>query len=602
MRLLVIIAMLVLVTACLPLTDKDGNVVTLRKTQSFGLVMERNIISGGGQQVLKAQVKGSIYETGEMMSVFGTCLNASDQAVLDGTYAMFNAWYPNGTLFIDNTSMSEVQSGYFLYQGAMQAVQGTYLTEMICHINTSSEVAKAWGEWQNPYWVRRLALLNDSLVSVNNTILGVNQSIMTALNNITVHVNIFNVTTYYPVNVTTICGTDTSGNNVGNLSYADGQTYNVSESVGACAFEVRVNFTNVSQFNHIQLYEEYLGSGATHTVVLEMWDYNSSSWEQYLSYQQAPSYIYYNVPVVDGSAHNQSGIVQVRLRHTDNGNAAHRHSIDLLVLTQDTGVNIYVDNGPVLTAIAQLNSNISDMIINSTGNITIYMGNLCGNMTSLIMNQSGNMTILLGDIYVNLSEQIANLSWNISNWISNSTGNLSNLIMNASGNITVTIGNLSYNISNSFNITWQNQNYTNALINNSLTNITNQLIYVANVANSSVDRNDSYVVYLLNLLINGTGTPVTHVLTINETSDPVIYMKNWNIWVDVKNEYNVSVGWPVVSCFINTTNRIPTVNQLMTPVTENGNPHIPNMNPSFTWQERVSTLGDFSWVVWCVYN
>jgi hypothetical protein len=253
--------------------------------------------------------------------------------------------------------MQEIQSGYYLYLGSMSVVQGTYLTELICHVNTTSDIAKAWGEWQNPAWVKRIADLNDTISGMNTTI--------------------------------------------GNLSL------------------------NVS--------------------------------------------------------------------------------IDL----------------------------------------------------------------------TNLSNQISNIS--------------------------MQIGNLSVNISNSFNQTWYNQNQTNVLINATLVNITQQLVVVSNIANSSVDRNDSYLAYLLSLIINNTGIPVTRNLTVFEEADLPILNKDWEIRVEVINEYNISVGYPLVSCLINTTNLPSTVNQRM-----EFKQAVKYINgkvvPSFTWEEKVRLRDQFNWTVWCFYN
>lgn len=119
------------------------------------------------EPVMQALLKGSIYETGEFMSVFGTCLDMYDQPVTN-SYANLAAWYPNGTQFIFNDSMTELQTGYFLWTGTMYAVQGTYLTEMTCGVTDIPELrAVAYGEWQNPLWVARLANITADIENLN---------------------------------------------------------------------------------------------------------------------------------------------------------------------------------------------------------------------------------------------------------------------------------------------------------------------------------------------------------------------------------------------------------------------------------------------------
>ena len=325
MKWYVLLPVVLLLVACVKLTDVNGNELSVRWVDGeFAAYRSAN---PGVEVVLRAQVKGSIYETGEYMSVFGTCLTDTDQP-FPGSFATFSAWYPNGTLFLDNVTMPEIQTGYFLHNSYMSAVQGTYLTEMVCRVNNSVMTAKAWGEWQNPYWVRRLSLLNDSLSQLSN-------------------------------------------------------------------------------------------------------------------------------------------------------------------------------------------------------------------------------------------------------------------------NVTVTLGNLSMSMAGYFNTTWTMQNQTIALINNTYVNLSQQITYASWVANQSVDRNDSYLAYMLQLIAGSTGTPVTGVLSwVVQAEDPH-YFREWNMNVTVRNEYNVSVGYPVVSCFVNTTNSPPTIGGLMS-----GSSGVSYLS----YTEKIYVTGDFSWVVWCVYN
>jgi hypothetical protein len=166
--LFVILALSISLAGCVRLTGPDGSVLSLGK-DNFGYFLgSADLAPKGEQTLLKVTVKGSIYETGEQMSVFGTCFDGEGNGV-NGSYAMFSAWYPNGTQFVNLSSMAELQTGYFLYQANMSAVQGTYLTEMDCMANISGNMyrAAAWGEWQNPYWVSRLANISDQIQNVS---------------------------------------------------------------------------------------------------------------------------------------------------------------------------------------------------------------------------------------------------------------------------------------------------------------------------------------------------------------------------------------------------------------------------------------------------
>ena len=175
----------ILLVGCVRLTDESGKVLQIGQDSAGFYVTQSSMadatlgLSKQVGQILKAQVKGSIYETGEYMSVFGACLDSNDQGALD-SYALFQGWYPNGTQFIFNDTMEQIQQGYFLYRGNMSAVEGTYLTEMRCFINNTNITAVAFGEWQNPFWVKRIALLNDSITALDASLSGLNISINTS--------------------------------------------------------------------------------------------------------------------------------------------------------------------------------------------------------------------------------------------------------------------------------------------------------------------------------------------------------------------------------------------------------------------------------------
>ena len=306
------------------MTDEYGNDVRLTKTKEQGFVGERIVQEEVvPKQSLKAMVKGSIYETGETVSVFGTCLNATDEPLPQGTWGTLNAWYPNGTMFFSNATMNELQPGYYEAVSTMSAVQGTYLTEFTCHVNGTGEFAKAWGEWQNPLWVQRIANISDQIADLNTTIV------------------------------------------------------------------------------------------------------------------------------------------------------------------------------------------------------------------------------------------------------------------------------------NDFNLTWAGQNETNILINATYQNITQQLIYVANVANASVDRNDSYLAYLLHFIINGTNIPVNYTLNVVTDADPPILHSMWHVRAVAYNEYGVLTGMPVVSCYVTTVNLPPSTNQLMTPNRVKINN---TWFEGFEWSEKITLMNQFDYNVSCVYN
>jgi hypothetical protein len=147
----------------------------------------------------------------------------------------------------------------------------------------------------------------------------------------------------------------------------------------------------------------------------------------------------------------------------------------------------------------------------------------------------------------------------------------------------------------------QQVNATQVLINYTYLNVTYQLAYVASVANASVDRNDSYLAYLLQIVINQTAdTRGNLTVELIGQSAPVIG-RPWSIAVAAKNVRNVSLGYPEVSCFISTTNIPPAVNTTMVPVKGSSSSGVAD-EPYFVHSERIGTSGVHEYEVQCFYN
>jgi len=115
---------------------------------------------------IKAMLKGSIYESGEQVTVFGACYDGWGY-LLPGANATFSSWYPNGTLWHDNVPMTSINnSGRWRIQMNMSDTRGTYLTQIKC--NYQGDYALAFGEWQNPRWVARIKETQDSVANLTN--------------------------------------------------------------------------------------------------------------------------------------------------------------------------------------------------------------------------------------------------------------------------------------------------------------------------------------------------------------------------------------------------------------------------------------------------
>ena len=146
--------------------------------------------SGSG---LKAMIKGSIYETGSNMTVYGACFDG-DGYLLPDAAATFTAWYPNGTIVTGpNATMDMIYYDAFGYHlngtgrwkihVTMSDTIGTYLTEIRCDYD--GQWAVAFGEWQNPEWVKKIGdtyLSSLNMSSMVNNISSMVQSMSSTLN------------------------------------------------------------------------------------------------------------------------------------------------------------------------------------------------------------------------------------------------------------------------------------------------------------------------------------------------------------------------------------------------------------------------------------
>lgn len=191
---LIVLMLAVLTTSCVKVHDPYGDVLEVVQGDS-GLMAVGPAVTETVERILKAKVKGSIYESGEIVSVFGTCLDAYDAPFLNASNesiinATFSAWYPNGTQFIFETDVVELTSpGHYLYTAPMAAVEGTYLTRLKCSLD--DQFAYAWGEWQNPRWVGKI---NETINQINETQVLINQTYTNLSNQITIVGDIANNT------------------------------------------------------------------------------------------------------------------------------------------------------------------------------------------------------------------------------------------------------------------------------------------------------------------------------------------------------------------------------------------------------------------------
>lgn len=210
----------------------------------------------------------------------------------------------------------------------------------------------------------------------------------TTLNNT---INNFLTSIYYlPYQAKTIYGTDTGGNNIGNLSYDDNQYYNVSEVSGASPITIKINFTGVTSFNNLDIKEKYDG-GSGHEIGVYLWDYVLSEWEIYADITDQSQFYEMSIPIPDYASHISGGLVQMMFNHTSGGKTSHNFYIEYVNLKQSIDTqNIEHDS---LSGRDDPNNHpqyyLTNGLRNITGNITKGNLTIYENSTDIVYSCGG---------------------------------------------------------------------------------------------------------------------------------------------------------------------------------------------------------------------
>jgi hypothetical protein len=547
----IVLALLVL-SGCVKIHGLDGQPMEIEKTE-LGLSAVETATTFT-EKLLKAQVKGSIYESGETVSVFGTCLDADD-GVLPGIVATMSAWYPNGTQFIFETVMAEVTPGHFLYTAPMDPVRGTYLTRLKCQVGD----ANSTGTGQNlvAYW--------DAESGGTNAV--ATGTALSAIGSASVRPDA----------------------KVG--SFAFNLSGDTSNYWSATATELPVSGDARSLCYWGKLDADF---GGSHNNFLVSWGSTPGS-AGFGGYIGIP-------PNYAGNSYGGTGTPMSAASYTSLGTwNFYCHTYDGVTLKNyfngvpdttagqtlsTTGQTIYLGEIPSVSTCCQADGAIDE--------VAVWSREITASEVSSIYN-AGFGAPYSAVSFVNVTGQYAYAfgEWQNPYWVKriNDTQALVNVTLQEVLENQELINNLSDDVAAGFNETFVQINNTNTLINTSTTNIINNITYAAMVANDSVDRNDSYIVNLLLQIINN-GTPTTGpggaISWIEEWETPVFH-RSWTINATAFVG-STQVGNDVVNCFINTTNANPTNNAQMDPIA----------GPKFTYTEVVKKLDDFDWDVWCV--
>ncbi len=318
-----------------------------------------------------------------------------------------------------------------------------------------------------------------------------------------------------PSSFQVVYGTVTDGNNLNNISYYDSHTLNISESAGVNAMLIYVNFSGVTSLDGVVMREYYAG-GLGHEISLELYDGATGTWETYYeitdqtALTQSPI-----IPVIDGSNHINSTIVQIRFRHVSTGSASHRFRLDYINVVSGTILetaithdslegrdsistnhpdaylyfqsltsNLTYTNNTLNTAL----SNISRLEgSNATTNATVtnlisFVATLSGNATTTNLSATYIQSVL-GSLITNHSSTNATAG-NLVTFASSISANTTNLNVTL-GNTQTVVGNLATNWSST-------QSALNSLItNHSSTNATagNLVTFASSISANTTNLN-----------------------------------------------------------------------------------------------------------------
>lgn len=116
----------------------------------------------------------------------------------------------------------------------------------------------------------------------------------------------------------------------------DGRTFNFTEVSGSPGLDLRINFTGIDSFNQgIMRYKTSSLSG--NYPIIQMWNYDTSAWEDYPSVGESLTFSTITQPVFDATDHVSGGIAQMRIYKAGNGNINNHYYVDWISVSKGFG-------------------------------------------------------------------------------------------------------------------------------------------------------------------------------------------------------------------------------------------------------------------------
>lgn len=128
--------------------------------------------SGGEKEVsvvkndtAEARVLGTIYREGEQVKIVGACTRNDELVVSTANVTIF---FPNNTIFVNNTRMTSIKTGLFNYTTESPNITGNYLVHIRCIIGP--RVADAIAEFQIVEWAKTIGEADKKITTLNETV------------------------------------------------------------------------------------------------------------------------------------------------------------------------------------------------------------------------------------------------------------------------------------------------------------------------------------------------------------------------------------------------------------------------------------------------
>jgi len=306
----------------------------------------------------------------------------------------------NNYLIIDTPVISEGGGGGLPYINTFIELQSLIADAILINKSYADSVyldntdTNTWWSIDNEY------LINDTnILTFDETIL--NSTIDSKLS-----------TYYYNVTSANIIAGTIDGGALSDTQHSDakydGVTFNVSEVSGSPGLDIRLNFTgDFTTFNRGVMRYKTSGLSGDYPII-QMWDYDSGSWEDYPVIGEIESFATITQPVFDGSSHTQGGVARMRIYKSSNGNTNNHYFVDWVSISDGVNIpsgqevdplSIHRDGSIELTS----NWDVGSFGLNATffEADSLCVGSLCINNWSEVNNNEGSQWNITGSKYLN---------------------------------------------------------------------------------------------------------------------------------------------------------------------------------------------------------